>query len=52
MAPHKVVSAAGCVHEIKKIFEMFLLDLAVRVIDDIGFRNTSFKTYILFSVQI
>ena len=43
MAPQKVVSAAECVHEIKTRFEKFLLDLSVRVIDDIGLRNISCK---------
>lgn len=40
MALEKVVSGAECDCEIKKIFEKLLLNLAVRVIDDIRLRNT------------
>lgn len=40
MALDKVVSGAECYCEIKKISEKFLLNLAVRVIEDIRLRNT------------
>ena len=36
----------------KKRLEKCLLDLAVRVIDDMRLRNTSFKQWILSSIQI